>query len=422
MTNEKFKIITNTVGVFHMYIYVPAGSVYETPKESGCSHMLEHMLFKNKGVVSSNLSKSMTEIGARYNAATYKDVTYYFIKTHSQHFKVAIGCLHQILTKGNFTEIDLDTERKVIIEEYNQTNDTFEYKFFQLANQSIMPKENVYTNSVIGNIKVLESTSAASLKEYFKKRYQNYTIVVNCEESIKGAVQRELVRLFGKNTELDMDDCGLVTLATKIEPKVIILDKTFKQYVTRITFQTFPGSDVKDVVLLQFMQYCLTGSGLFSLLNRELRVIRGLIYTVYSFAEFFRYTGTYFIQFGSSVKKTDYVVSLIFSLIGKLKKHGLPRNALDYYKQSYLNAQRLKFTDQDVRTEFYGVAAFYGSTITEDKVLSIIKKITNKDIIAISRKVMDYSRMGLISVGSYPNVDDMNNKIQAIINSYAALE
>lgn len=219
-----------------------------------------------------------------------------------------------------------------------------------------------------------------------------------------------------------MTECELATLSSKIEPKIIILDKAFKQYVTRITFQTFPGTDVKDVVMLQFLQYCLTGSGLFSLLNRELRVIRGLIYTVYSFAEFFRYTGTYFIQFGSSVRKTDYVVSLIFSIIAKLKSRGMPRDMLNYYKKSYLNAQRLKFTDQDIRTEFYGIAAFYGSQITEEKVFNIIKRINNKDIIEISKKVFDFARMGVISVGSYSNVDNMNNKIQSIVRSYVAVE
>lgn len=418
MRTNKLNVITNNTGAFSIYVYVPAGSIYENKKESGCSHMLEHMLFKNKGEDSYNLSKSLTSIGAKYNAATYKDCTYYYISTHYNNYKKAIGLMKQIIKNVNFTDNDLKTERKVIIEEYNQSNDNFFRMFLTLANKSIMTDDNVYAKSVIGDIKVLKGIPANDLKKYYKSRYQEYVVVVNTDERIKSKVNKELRYMFGKDEEYDFSDTKLLAEANKIEPKLIFINKNLNQYNTRISFATFPASEVRDHVILNFIQYCLTGSGLFSLLNHDLREIRGLVYTIHSYSEVFRYVGFYYIQIGSSSDKTDYIISLVINIISKMKKKGLSSSVLDFYKNSYLSSMKHKLLDQEFRSEYHGTAFFYGSYIEDKELIKIINDITNDDIIATSVKAFDYDKLGVISLGTYANVDRMSQGVYDIIESY----
>lgn len=415
---NKINIITNKSGIFHIYVYVPAGSIYEESGTSGCSHILEHMLFKNKGDVSANLSRSLTSIGARYNAATYKDVTYYFIKTYSDKAKESINLIGQIIKKHNFNDQELNTERKVIIEEYNQTHDGFEYKFYTLANKTLMHDDNIYLSSVIGDIKVLKNIKANELKRYYKDRYNDIMIFVNCDEKIKGSVKRELRNVFGANKKYDFADEEMLAKANLIEPKLIFINKVFKQYITRFTFLTFPASHVREHTILRFIQYCLTGSGLYSLLNHDLREIRGLVYTIHSYSETFRYAGYYYIQLGSSSNKTDYIISLIINLLSKLKNQGLPEKVLKFYKNSYLSSLKVRYLDQDYRTENHALSMFYDCYMDEKDIYKLIKGLTNNDVQEISRKAFDYSKMGLLSVGGYNNVDMMSKRVEDIISTY----
>lgn len=415
---RKLNIITNNTGAFHIYVYVPAGSIYEWDSVSGCSHMLEHMLFKNKGEESYNLSKSLTSIGAAYNAATYKDVTYYYVKTHSTNYVKAIVLMKQLIKNLTFTEQDLNTERKVIIEEYNQSNDNFDKSFFTLANKSIMGDHNIYSKSVIGELKVLKNISTRELKKYYKARYNDIVVVVNCDSKIKQGVQRLLKKMFGKNDEYVLNDDKLLASANLIEPKLIFINKQYSQYVTRLSFATFPASQARDHIILSFLQYCLTGSGLFSLLNHDIREIRGLVYTIHSYSEAFRFTGFYYIQLGSSSNKTDYIISLVMNIITKMKKHGLPMKVLSFYKESYISSIKLRLLDEDFRSEKQGSEFFYGSHIGDKELLKIINNISTEDVVNVSRLAFDFDRMGVISVGSYSNVDKMSVDVQDIIESY----
>lgn len=415
---NKYNIITNQSGIFHIYLYVPTGSIHEKPKQSGCSHMLEHMLFKNKGERSKDLSKVLTNIGARYNAATYKDTTYYYIKTHSSFYKDAIDIMQQLTTNANFTEEELRVERKVIIEEYNQTADSFSRYLFSLSNNSIMHKDNVYSKSVIGHIKVLSNISAAELKQYYKERYKEMVVVINCDENIKDRVERYVNGKFGPNTDYTFCNEELLKSASMIEPKLIFINKQSAQYMTKLSFMTFPAENIKDHIILSFIQYCLTGSGLYSILNHQLRMIRGLVYGVSSFSEILMYTGFYYIQLGSSSSKTDYIVSLLLHNIVKLKIKGLSMKQLNYYKKSYLSFVKLSLLDQDFRTEYHGSSLIYNTYTSDDKLLKILGKITNDDIRNVSKKAFDFDKLGIISIGGYPNVDAMSKRVQDIVNSY----
>ena len=66
---QKINIITNTTNMFNIFIYVPAGSIYEKKGIFGISHLLEHMLMKRTKQFSSvELPKELTYIGGISNA------------------------------------------------------------------------------------------------------------------------------------------------------------------------------------------------------------------------------------------------------------------------------------------------------------------------------------------------------------------
>ena len=80
-------------------VSVGAGSRYETKEISGISHFLEHMFFKGsrKFPTAEIISNLVDGIGAVNNAATDKEVTYYWIKSSSKHLELSSDLLSSMI-------------------------------------------------------------------------------------------------------------------------------------------------------------------------------------------------------------------------------------------------------------------------------------------------------------------------------------
>jgi predicted Zn-dependent peptidase len=413
MQHNAYQLIENTSDVFHIYVYFPVGSVHENQNEKGVSHFLEHILFKNKGEISKDLSQSMTEIGARYNAGTSKDMTYFYIKSNSVHYKTVIQLMHQMVTRTNFTDAEVDIERKVVIEERMMGEDLFDTDFSQLCMRTIMSDDNSYLYPIIGKMSVLRKVTAKDLKTYFDKHYKNMFIMVNCDKKIKHLVEKEVENIFRVSSTLDNDQKHIIT---NIEPKIICINKPLRQYVVRLSFETFPATLKNENIILDFVNYCLTGAMLYSILYKELRGKRGLIYGVSSMYESFRHTGFFYIQTSSSNSKTDYIVSVILNMLKHIKTGGIP--GLEYYRKSYLNIHQMNMKNEDIRTETFGVSGFYGITMKENDISNTIKNMTQKDIKRVCKQCFDFDKLGVICMGKWASADSMGAKIQDMLESY----
>src|SRR3990167_6374598 len=114
---------TNAVTVL---ILTGAGSRYETKKNNGISHFLEHMFFKGtkRRPTAADISHALDEIGAYYNTFTGKEATAYHIKSASKHLPLVLDMLADMVWNSKFEKAEIEKERGVIIEEINMYEDT----------------------------------------------------------------------------------------------------------------------------------------------------------------------------------------------------------------------------------------------------------------------------------------------------------
>src|SRR3990170_4856757 len=92
------KIITIPMPSFESatsLVMVGAGSRYETRKNNGISHFLEHMAFKGtkKRPSAIHISSLIDGIGGEFNAFTGKEVTGYYIKSAVSHVSLCLDVL-----------------------------------------------------------------------------------------------------------------------------------------------------------------------------------------------------------------------------------------------------------------------------------------------------------------------------------------
>src|SRR3954468_11069422 len=80
-------------------VMVGAGSRYETKKNSGISHFLEHMAFKGteKRPSAMDISSLIDGIGGEFNAFTGKEYTGYYVKAAKSNVTLILDVLSDML-------------------------------------------------------------------------------------------------------------------------------------------------------------------------------------------------------------------------------------------------------------------------------------------------------------------------------------
>jgi predicted Zn-dependent peptidase len=418
---KQVNVITNSSDIFNIYVYVPAGSIYETDGIRGISHLLEHMLLKHtKNFTNKSLFKEITKIGGISNAGTSKDVTYYYIKTHIDNYKMALKIMNDIINFPIFTEQELEKEKKIVLEEFAQRYDDLEDKVDNTSTLTVLKKENNYSYLIRGERKDLLNISLSDLKKYYNLTYSKYLVIINTDKKYKKIVLRDTYKYFG-NKELNLSK-------NLIAPKFVnsILDEglvsvvnypNITQFITILAFPTYSIQMIKKIAILNFIKFALTSSGFNSILFSEIREKRGLVYGISSYHEDNRYLGLLKFKFSSTNKNTVYIISIILSYLKNMIINGLSNDKLKYFKLSFINKTKYIFSEDEVKETWYSNSLFYDVNITINEYLNIIKKITNEDVKMVSKEIFDFKKMGVSSYGNYTNTN-IDNEIIDIKNTY----
>src|SRR5664279_27881 len=88
-------------------VMVGAGSRYETTKNNGISHFLEHVAFKGtqKRPTAQDIATAIDGVGGEFNAFTSKEITGYYVKAAINHVDLCLDVLSDMLQNSK-----LDTE------------------------------------------------------------------------------------------------------------------------------------------------------------------------------------------------------------------------------------------------------------------------------------------------------------------------
>ena len=105
-------------------IWVGVGSRDERASQHGCSHFLEHLLFKGtarRGAL--EISSVMDAVGGEMNAFTAKDHTCYYARVLGSDLALAVDVVSDLVTSSLVTSADVEIERGVILEEIAMHDD-----------------------------------------------------------------------------------------------------------------------------------------------------------------------------------------------------------------------------------------------------------------------------------------------------------
>ena len=380
-------------------IWVNVGSRDEIAAQTGSAHYLEHLLFKGtKNRTALEISSAIDAVGGEMNAFTSKEVTCFYTRVLDTSVPTAIDVLVDMITSATITSADVDQERTVVLEEIAMRDDDpadIVHETFAKAMYGDAP----LGRSILGTVENISSLTRRSIFGFYKKYYTPDRLVVSVAGNVDHAQIVKLIRnAFAKGgVDLGATERAPFVSANK-KAKVnraggfVKFDKDTEQANVVIGV---PGIDRADErrYILNVLNSAL-GGGMSSRLFQEVREKRGLVYTVYSFAQQFQDAGMAGIYAGCNPKNLTIVREVCANVLADIVENGITEAELEKAKGQVSGGMVLGLEDTGSRMSRNARSDLnFGYLTSVSEVLDRVSAVTLEDVHSLAHHLWSQEPM-----------------------------
>ena len=387
-------------------IWVNVGSRDETPAVAGAYHFLEHLLFKGTSRRSAlEISSSIEAVGGEMNAFTSKEYTCFYARVIDTDLPMAIDVVSDLITSSIVSALDVDAERKVVLEEIAMRDDDPSDLVHDLYAETYYGDTQL-GRPILGTVDSIKSMSRNAVFNYYKKRYLPQDLVVAVAGNIKHKKVVEMVE-----RALSADDFLDVKGAPQIRGNEIM--RKVKQrpvgIITRKTEQAHMFYGMEGVARHDDRRFAMgilasaLGGGMSSRLFQEIREKRGLAYSVYAYAQQFAGSGQIGFYAGCNPTKAIEVIEIIRQVLSDVAEHGMTHEEINRAKGAVRGSLVLSQEDSGSRMSRIGKNEIvYGHVMGFDEILQEISSVTHEDVRKVASEFLTKTPT-LALVGPFKN-------------------
>ncbi len=381
--------------------WVDTGSRDEDDSEAGCSHFLEHLLFKgSERYRAQDIAQAFDSVGARSNAFTSKEYTCYWAQLRDADLLMGVELLGEMLQRPAFRPEEIESEAHVVLEEINMNeDDPADVAHDQFA--KALWGEHVLAKPVLGTRESITGMGREVIHRYWDRRYMPQTTVVAAAGNFVHAAVVDLVEDHFRSWEGSDVDHGLSE--PSIEPAVQVKTRDTEQAHLVIGGEALKRGDERRFAfgLLNHVM----GSGMSSRLFREIREERGLAYSVYSFRMPFADSGAYGVYVGTTPHQTSQVIELVREQLAGAVAEGLLGDELERAKGNMKGGLALSMEETNSRMIRLGRHELTGvEHLTLDETVAAIDAVTLEDVHTVAMEVYGGPKV-LGAVGPFNSID-----------------
>lgn len=379
-------------------IWVGTGSRNEVIENNGISHFIEHMLFKGTDKRNAKeIAESIDNIGGQINAFTGKECTCYYTKTLDTHIDIALDVLSDMFFNSNFNQKDIDTERKVILEEIGMYEDSPEELVHDILSETVWDG-NPLGYSILGTHECLKGINKEIIKDYIYKNYTPDNCVIAVAGNFDDDKLYELINKYfssWKFNESRVVKYGNVEFITGSKIK----EKDTEQVHICMGFNGIEHGNDNLYALLAINN--ILGGGMSSRLFQKIREEKGLVYSVYSYPSSYKNAGLFTIYAGMNPEYLKKVISLINKEVKELVKKGISKAELEKSKEQMKGSYILGLESTSSRMNSIGKSELMLGTIyTPEEILKKIDDISEDNLNEIIKDVFKLETMSFSAVGN----------------------
>ena len=294
-------LLTSAVG-----IWVDVGTRHERAEVNGVSHLLEHMAFKGTATRSAKeIAEAVEDVGGQLNAYTSREHTAYHARILADDLPLATEILADIVRHSTLDQAELERERKVVLEEIGQVEDTPDDLVFDLWQEIAYPDQPL-GRSILGPPEIVAAMPRDVLAGHMRQNYGPEQMILVATGKVE----------HGRLVDLGQGWLGDLPKSA-VQPFVegsyaggdLREERELEQVHLVLGVEALTCHD-PDIYALNLYS-SIIGGGMSSRLFQEVREKRGLAYSVFSFVNAFPDTGTFGVYAGTSEDDLDELARVL---------------------------------------------------------------------------------------------------------------
>jgi len=383
-------------------VWVKVGSRHESKDMGGTSHFIEHMFFKGTAKrTAKDIAIKMDSIGGEMNAFTSQETTTYYAKVVDEHLPVAIDILSDILLGSKFDPVEMEKERKVILEEIKGVEDTPDDYIHELYTSTVWP-DNPLGRPILGTKETIKALTHKDLISYIDNYYCPKEIVISAAGNFEHARLIELLNAsFGKLARTGIPKHEETPVFNQA---VMVKKKQLEQVHICIGCKGLPYAN-EDRFVISALNTVL-GNSMSSRLFQEVREQNALAYSIYSYVASYRDTGLFTVYAGADPTNAFEVVRLVMKEIRKIRDEGITQaeeqRVINQIKGSLILSLESSNSHMSrlARQEMY-----FGKYLSMDDIIKGVEKVTAEQVQRLARQLFVRENISLSILGPLSKAD-----------------
>ena len=379
-------------------VWLKRGSRHEPARLNGISHFIEHLVFKGtESRTAQEIALAMDTVGGQMDAFTTKEYTCFYAKVLDERLPTVIDLLSDIVLHAKFDPVEVERERKVVLEEIKMVEDTPDELVYDLFAGNFYPRHSL-GRPIQGTAKTLVSFSRNRLLHFFKEAYRPENMLIAAAGNFRHARVARLIR----------ESFGKMKRGRKAEPKprsprarpglVKKSKRELEQLHLLLGLPAFPESFEGRYRL--FVLNTLLGGTMSSRLFQKIREERGLAYSVYSGVNGFQDCGFLMVYVATRAAKGKDVVQLILDQFQDLREKGPTPEEMKVAKENLKGSLMLSLESTSSRmSSLARQEMYFGRQFTLKEMLQGIDSVTPDGVHDLSATLFQNGPVGLAAVG-----------------------
>lgn len=383
-------------------VWVKVGSRHEPRELGGISHFIEHLFFKGtEKRTAKDIAIEMDSIGGEMNAFTSQETTTYYAKVVDEHLPVVIDILSDILLGSRFDPVELEKERKVILEEIKSVEDTPDDYIHELFTNTVWP-DNSLGRPILGTKETIKALTHKDIIAYIDDYYSPREIVISVAGNFEHARLIELLNAsFGKLSRAGVPKKEVMPVFTRA---VAVKKKQLEQAQICIGCKGIHYMH-EDRFVISALNTVL-GNSMSSRLFQEVREQHALAYSIYSYMTSYRDTGLLTVYAGADPANALEVVRLVIKEFKKIKDEGITPAEETRVRNQIKGSLVLSLESSSshmsrlARQEIY-----FGKYLSMDDIIKNVEKVTAEQVQRVARQLFARENISLTILGPLSRAD-----------------
>jgi len=303
-------------------IWITAGARDEAGTEAGCAHFCEHMMFKGTPTrTAKDIARELDRLGGASNAFTSKETTCLHGTVLDEQLADFFALSADLFLRSTFPEAEVRREAGVILQEIGMVEDSPEELIHDLFAATAWSGHPL-ANPVLGAPRSVGAMTRERLRGFVSRHYRPDNLVIAAAGHVK---HEDFIRLVERHlpaAELPppgAPEKGASPLFRPGRIRLAVKDTEQSHVLLGVQGPAATDSERYAAILLNI----ILGGNMSSRLFQEIREKRGLAYSIYSFADFYRDAGAMGVYAAVAPENVPPLLDVVKGILDDLAANGV---------------------------------------------------------------------------------------------------